>query len=229
MYPDSISQWPVEDRPREKLARYGEHTLSDSELLAILLRTGIKGVSAVALARQIIAKFKTFRAMSHSDASQWQEFKGLGPAKIAQIKSALEIGRRFREGEAREQLVKIKSAGDIAAILMPRMRDLKIEVFKTVYLNGQNHILFIDESARGSVNFAAPIIREILHKGMQVFASAMIGVHNHPSGDPAPSSEDRRFTSKLAESSTLLQMKLLDHVIIGNDQYFSFADEGLMG
>lgn len=228
MYPTSINHWPLEDRPREKLARYGEHTLSDSELLAILIRTGIKGASALTLARQIINKFKTFRAMSHSDPEQWREFKGLGPAKIAQIKSALEIGRRFRENENREQAMKIKSARDVADLLMPQMRDLKIEVFKVVYLNGQNAVIFIEESARGSVNFAAPIIREILHKGLQVFASGLIGVHNHPSGEPTPSSEDRRFTRTLAESGALLQIKVIDHIIIGDNRYFSFADEGLL-
>jgi DNA repair protein RadC len=228
VYSTSMRHWPADDRPREKLVRYGEGKLTDSELLAILIRTGIKGINALTLAQQLMMKFKTFREMSHSDPAQWKEFKGLGQAKIAQIRSALEIGRRFRENEQRAQTVKVKSARDVADILMPQMRDLKIEIFKVVYLNGQNAIISIDESARGSVNFAAPIIREILQKGLQVFASAIIGVHNHPSGEVVPSSEDRRFTRKLAESGDLLQIKLIDHIIIGDNRFFSFADEGLL-
>src|SRR3989338_5015275 len=118
----SIKNWPKDDRPREKLLRNGEHTLSDSELLAILLRIGVKGNSAVDLARKILAKFGTFRNMSHTDSRDWEEFKGLGPAKIAQLKAALEIGRRFREVESSQEKIKIKSSKDIVDILMPRMR-----------------------------------------------------------------------------------------------------------
>ncbi len=129
-YNKSIKAWPKEDRPREKLLKNGEHTLSNSELLAILLRTGVKGQSAIDLARRILQKFKTFRNLSYADLSHWKEFKGLGIAKIAQIKAAIEIGRRFRENELKENKIKIKSSNDVVNILMPRMRDLKTEIFK---------------------------------------------------------------------------------------------------
>jgi len=125
-----IKSWPADDRPREKLLKKGAGALSHSELLAILLRTGVEGVSAIDLARQIIEKFGTFRNMSHTDMREWKEFKGLGPAKIAQIQAALEIGRRFREDEVLSARQKIASAQDVVAVIAPQMRDLKTEVFK---------------------------------------------------------------------------------------------------
>src|SRR5579863_7113106 len=129
---NSIIHWPPDDRPREKLLQKGERTLSNSELLAILLRTGTKGHSAVDLSRQILDHFGTFRGLANTDTSQWSQFKGLGKAKLAQIKAAIEIGRRFREEEIKEDRPQIKSAKDVADLLIPRMRDLKVEVFKIV-------------------------------------------------------------------------------------------------
>jgi DNA repair protein RadC len=224
----SINNWPGEDRPREKLLKNGEHTLSDSELLAILLRTGVKGQSAVDLARKVLSKFKTFRNMSHTDLSQWKEFKGLGTAKIAQIKAAIEIGRRFREEKIKEARPKIKSSKEVAEILMPRMRDLKKEVFKVLFLNSQNRIINIAEIEQGSVNQANPIIREIFQRALQDFAAFIICVHNHPSGDPQPSREDKEFTRELARAGKTLLITSLDHIIIGDNNYFSFADAGLL-
>jgi DNA repair protein RadC len=224
-----IKSWPAEDRPREKLLKKGAGALSHSELLAILLRTGVSGVSAIDLARQIIEKFGTFRNMSHTDMRDWKEFKGLGPAKIAQIQAALEIGRRFREDEVLSARQKISSAQDIVAIVAPQMRDLKTEVFKTVYLNNNNRIIDIHEAAIGTVNQAMPIVREIIHLALQKFAAAMICVHNHPSGNVVPSPEDKKFTHELASAGKLMGIKVLDHIIIGDGSFFSFADEGMMG
>lgn len=206
--------------------RNGEHTLSNSELLAILLRTGVKGQSAIDLARTILQKFKTFRQMGHTDIRDWKELKGLGQAKIAQIKAAIEIGRRFRESKLKEDKVKISSSKKIADILMPRMRDLKTELFKIVMLNSQNNIIDIVDIAVGTVNQANPIIREIFQKALQGFAVSIICVHNHPSGEPQPSKEDRIFTSELVKAGNILQIKTLDHIIIGSDKHYSFADSG---
>lgn len=224
----SIKSWPSDDRPREKLLRRGAQSLTNSELLAILLRTGVQGMSAIDLARGILEKFGTFRAMSHTDARDWKSFKGLGPAKIAQIQAALEIGRRFREDEQLDAKQKIACARDAVDILMPRMRDLKTEVFKVVYLNSNNRILDISDAATGTVNAAMPIVREILHGALQKFAAAVICVHNHPSANITPSPEDRKFTAELAAAGKLIGVRVLDHVIIGDGCYFSFADEGLM-
>jgi DNA repair protein RadC len=224
-----IKSWPEDDRPREKLLKRGAVALSNSELLAILLRTGVSGNSAIDLARQMLDKFGTFRNMSHTDMREWKEFKGLGPAKIAQIKAALEIGRRFREDEVLSVKQKIASANDVANIIMPQMRDLKTEVFKVVYLNSNNRIIDISDSASGTVNHAMPIVREIIHAALQKFAAAIICVHNHPSANIAPSPEDKKFTQELSAAGKLMDIKVLDHIIIGDDNYFSFADEGIMG
>ena len=218
-----IKTWPKDDRPREKLLKNGEHTLSNSELLAILLRSGVKGQSAIDLARKILEKFKTFRNMSHTDLSQWKEFKGLGIAKIAQVKAAIEIGRRFREDEVKENQPQIESSKDVVDILMPRMRDLKKEVFKIVLINSQNRIIDIFEAEEGTVNKASPIIREIFQKALQNFATSLICVHNHPSGKVDPSTEDREFTEELFKAGKIMQVAVLDHVIIGDNNYYSFA------
>ncbi len=221
---NSICEWPLADRPREKLLKHGAEQLSNSELLAILLSTGSRGESALDLARKIIEKFKTFRSMSHAQSRSWNDIRGLGPAKIAQIRAAIEIGRRFREDEVRQEQRQIKSSRDVVDILMPQMRDLKIEVFKTVLLNSQNRIIKIVDVTQGTVNRASPFIREILHKALELYAVAMVCVHNHPSGDITPSSEDRQFTNDLSQASKVLGIRLLDHLIIGDDQYYSFTN-----
>ena len=140
-----IKYWPEDERPREKLLREGEHRLSTTELLAILLRSGTKGESAIDLARKIMLKFKSLRNMSHTDIRKWREIKGLGDAKICQIKAAIEIGRRFAEERIKEEKITIKSPEDVVSLIMPRMRDLKLEVFKVIYLDGKNQIIDIVE------------------------------------------------------------------------------------
>jgi len=226
-YQTGIKNWPEDERPREKLFKSGEHTLSDTELLAILLRSGSKGQSAIDLARRIIEEFKTFRNMSHTDIRQWKGFKGLGQAKIAQIKAAIEIGRRFGE-EKIEKKKKITCAKDIVNLLMPRMRDLKYEIFKVLFLDGGNKLIEISEMEQGSISQASPVIREIMHRALQGFAAAIICVHNHPSGNPNPSQEDKDFTKELISAGKTMQIKVLDHIIFGDNTHFSFADEGLM-
>jgi DNA repair protein RadC len=224
-----IKSWPADDRPREKLLKKGSGALSNSELLAILLRTGVKGVSAIDLARRIIDKFGTFRNMNHTDMREWKEFKGLGPAKIAQIQAALEIGRRFREVEILKSKQKIIAARDIVNIIMPQMRDLKTEVFKVIYLNSNNKIIEISDAVTGTVNHAMPIVREIMHAALQKFAAAIICLHNHPSANILPSPEDKKFTQEMTAAGKLMEIKVLDHIIIGDDTFYSFAEEGIMG
>jgi DNA repair protein RadC len=228
IYAKSIKTWPEDDRPREKLLRKGPKALSNSELLAILLRTGTNGLSAIDLARKVMKRFGTFRNMAHTDSRDWKEFKGLGSAKIAHIQAALEIGRRFREDEANADKQKISSARDIVDIIMPQMRDLKTEVFKVVYLDSNNRIIDIVDMATGTVNQAIPIVREIIHSALQKFAVSIICIHNHPSAGITPSPQDETFTKDLCQAGKLMQINLLDHIIIGNDEYFSFADQGVI-
>lgn len=223
-----ISAWPADGRPREKLLKKGARALSNSELLAILLRTGTPGVSAIDLARDVLKKFGTFRNMTHTDARDWKDFKGLGSAKVAHIQAALEIGRRFREDEASVGKQKIKSAKDVVEILMPQLRDLKTEVFKVVHLDSNNRIIDIEDAAIGTVNHAIPIVREIIHSALQKFAVSIICAHNHPSGNITPSAEDKKFTKELSDAGKLMEIKVMDHIIIGDGGYCSFADEGLL-
>lgn len=225
VYEKAINNWPKDDRPREKLLKSGEHALSNAELLAILLRSGVKGQSAVDLSRAILAKFGSFRNMSHTDIRDWKEFKGLGQAKITQIKAALEIGRRFREDEASVGKQKIASAKDIVDIVMPQLRDLKTEVFKVIYLDSDNRIINISDTAVGTVDQAFPIVREIIHAALQKFSKSVICVHNHPSANITPSSQDKKFTKDLSDAGKLMEIKLLDHIIIGDGKYYSFADD----
>jgi len=221
-----IKNWPEDDRPREKLLKNGSGALSNSELLAILLRTGTKGTSAIDLARKILNKFGTFRNMMQTDSRDWKEFKGLGSAKIAHIQAALEIGKRFREDEVTIRKQKIISIKDIVGLIMPQMRDLKTELFKVVCLDSNNRIIDISDAACGTVNRAIPIVREVIHSALQKFAVSIICAHNHPSGDPKPSKEDRDFTRELCQAGNIMQVKILDHLIIGDNQYHSFADSG---
>ena len=224
----SIKNWPVDDRPREKLLKKGAKTLSNSELLAILLRTGTSGSSAIDLARSVMKKFGTFRNMAHTDARDWKEFKGLGSAKVAHVQAALEIGRRYREDEVTKVKQKIVSAKDVVDIVMPQLRDLKTEVFKVVYLDSNNRIIDISDTAVGTVDQAFPIVREIIHAALQKFAKSIVCVHNHPSSESSPSTQDKKFTQDLCNAGKLMDIKVLDHIIIAGDKHFSFADEGLV-
>lgn len=219
-----IKNWPEEDRPREKLLKKGARALSNSELLAILLRTGANGVSAIDLARKVLEKFGSFRNMTHTDLRDWKEFKGLGSAKIAHVQAALEIGRRYRQNEVSIVKQKITSVRDVVDIVMPQMRDLKTELFKVVYLDSINRIIDISDAAVGTVNQVMPIVREIIHSALQKFAVSIVCVHNHPSGDMTPSMQDKEFTKQLCDAGKVLQVKVLDHIIIGNDNYYSFED-----
>ncbi len=223
-----IKSWPADDRPREKLLKKGAQALSDSELLAILLRTGTKGISAVDLARKVMNKFGAFRNMIQTDARDWRNFKGLGSAKIAHIQAALEIGRRFREDKLVDGRQKIKSAKELVDILMPQMRDLKTEIFKVAYLDSDNRIIAIEDAAIGTVNYAMPIVREIIHGALQKFAVSIICAHNHPSGIIEPSKHDKQFTNELCNAGRVMEVKIMDHIIIGDNEYFSFSDKGYL-
>ncbi|MFH1776909.1 MAG: DNA repair protein RadC [Candidatus Omnitrophota bacterium] len=219
----AIPTWPEEDRPREKLLKNGEHTLSDSELLAILLRTGTKGQSAIDLARKILHKFKSFRKMSHTDKREWTEFKGLGMAKIAQLRAALEIARRFNYYENNSvKKPMLQYTEEVVDMFKARMRDLKYEVFKVILCDTKNRILDVVEIAQGTPVESYPIIREIISKALQSFAAGIICVHNHPQGEPEPSKDDELFTTQLRQTCKPMGIRLLDHIIFGTDEFYSF-------
>ncbi|MCM8803707.1 MAG: DNA repair protein RadC [Candidatus Omnitrophica bacterium] len=223
MEKNSLKYWREEEKPREKLIKYGEHNLTDTELLAILLRSGTKGQTAIDLARKIIDRFGSFRNMSHTSLNNFKEIKGLGIAKICQIKAAIEIGRRMAEKELIEKGKSLTSPEQVVKYIMPRMRDLKKEVFKVIHLDSKNRPIEIREIEEGTVNQANPIIREIFYKAIENFIPSIICVHNHPSGDPNPSKEDIEFTEKLKQAGEILGINILDHIIIGDNIFYSFA------
>jgi len=218
----SIKEWPSDDRPREKLLKNGEHTLSNSELLAILLRTGTKGHSAIDLARKIMSKFKTFRNMSHTDIRDWDEFKGVGAAKLAQLKAAIEVARRFNSQEETNKKPLVNYTEEVVKMFKPRMRDLKNEVFKVILCDSKNKIIDSVEITQGTPTDSFPIIREIVSKALQNFTSGIICMHNHPFGDSCPSKEDEVFTLSLKNACDLIGLKLMDHIIFGSDDCYSF-------
>ncbi len=201
--------------------------LSNAELLAILIRTGTSGKSAIDLARELLAKFKSLRAMSGADILTFKEISGLKDAKIAQIKAAIELGRRMMsEGKAFHGVV--KSSADVIDFLMPLMRDLKKEHFKILLLDKGNHVSEVIDIDVGTVDRVNPSVRDILMTALKYQSPSMILAHNHPSGNIEPSEADKRLTKDLIKVALAMELRIFDHVIIGENSYFSFADEGLI-
>lgn len=226
-YPLSIRNWPEDDRPREKLLKHGEHVLSNAELLAILIRTGTTGKSAIDLGRELLNKFKSLRAMSGVDISEFKEIAGLKEAKIAQLKAAIELGRRMMSEEKAFHGV-VKSSADVVDFLMPLMRDLTKELFKILLLDKGNRVSEVIDVDLGTVDRVNPSVRDILITALKYQAPSMIVAHNHPSGNIEPSEADKRLTQNLVKAALAMELRIFDHVIIGENSYFSFADEGLI-
>ena len=223
----SIKNWPEDDRPREKLLKHGEHVLSNAELLSILIRTGTAGKSAIDLGRELLVKFKSLRAMSGVDISEFRAIPGLKDAKIAQIKAAIELGRRMISEEKTFYGI-VKSSADVVDFLMPIMRDLKKEYFKILLLDKMNHVSEAIDIDVGTVDRVNPSIRDVLLVALKYQAPSMIIVHNHPSGNVQPSEADKILTKNLLIAALAVELRIFDHIIIGENSYFSFADEGLI-
>jgi len=222
-----ILTWPEGERPRERLLRLGAQSLTDAELVAILLRVGVQGASAVELARQILKKFGSLRALGEVPLLALLEVKGLKGAKAAQLSAAMEISRRMSLPDARKGII-LKSTRAAADYLRSRLQGLSEEHFRALLLNRRGTLLEDALVAVGSVDQARPTIRSIVVKVLQANASAVIVAHNHPSGAAEPSESDRLFTEDLFAALKPIGVKLLDHVVIGRDAIYSFADHGLM-
>jgi DNA repair protein RadC len=226
-----IREMPAGDRPREKLAARGASALSDPELIAILLRTGVEGANAVEVARQLIEKYGSLGGLSRCTVQELSKIKGVGPAKGAQLAAAFGLGQRL----ARENFVnrKVDSPEEVYELLGAEMRALHKESLRVVLLNTRYHLLRVEEVSLGSVNESIAHPREIFRWALIYSAHAIIVVHNHPSGDPSPSQADHSLTRRLREAAELLQIKLLDHIIIGapakdRQPYFSFKEAGVL-
>jgi len=226
-YVSAIKAWPAEERPRERLLVHGPGALTTAELLAILLRTGTGGQSAVELARSLLERAGGLRELDRRAAEELQEAKGLGPAKIAQLKAALELGRRLM-AEEKKLLAAVTSSKEVYEWLRPQMQGLTKEVFKVLLLNGNNEILESVTASEGSLTESPVYLRDLVNLANRHQAAALIVAHNHPSGNPRPSPTDKTLTEELVFMGRLLKIRVLDHLIIGENRYYSFADEGLI-
>jgi len=223
-----IKSWAEEDRPREKLILHGKGTLSNSELLAILIASGNRDESAVALAQRILAAYnQNLHELGKSNISELKKFKGIGEAKAITITAALELGKR-RKIETPEKKIQIRSSRDSYELLRDQMDDLRIEIFKVILLNQKNRVLDIKEVSKGGIAGTVVDIRIIFKMALDKEATSIIVSHNHPSGNLKPSHQDISITKSLVEAGKILNIRVLDHLIIGATGYFSFADESLI-
>lgn len=225
----SIKDWPEEDRPREKLLDKGAESMSETELLAILLRTGnaSTGESAVDQARLLLNQFDGLKGLDSASIAELRAIKGIGAAKTAQLKAGLEIGRRM--GQAKWEVGRsLRSSEDVFRHFRERLEKEKREIFYVVLLTNKNRKIREVKVSEGSLTASLVHPREVYNPVIRESAAAVIFVHNHPSGDPAPSPEDLEITRRLKEVGEVMGIRVLDHVVIGHDRYFSFSDRGLL-
>ncbi|HKR07130.1 MAG TPA: DNA repair protein RadC [Bacteroidia bacterium] len=229
METSGIKTWAEADRPREKLLKLGRHNLTDSELLAILIRTGTKELTAVDVAKKILSDCNNditqLSKLSVNDLMK--NHKGMGEVKAITIVAALELGRRRREAEGLKK-EKISSSRDAFEILQPRMADLVHEEFVVLMLNRANDVIGKYDLSKGGIAGTVVDPKLIFKAALEYLACGIILCHNHPSGNPKPSPEDLKLTKKLKDAGTMMEIDVLDHIIVAGDGYFSFADEGLI-
>ena len=221
-----IKEWPEEDRPREKLLDRGAETLTDAELLAILLRTGNAGESALDHARLLLSRFGGIKGIASAPAKELGAIKGIGPAKSAQLKAGLEIGRRLGR-EKWEAGRALRSSEDVFRHFAELEKETR-EIFYVVLLNNKNRKIREVKISEGSLTASLVHPREVYNPVIRESAAAVIFVHNHPSGDPAPSPEDIEITRRLKQVGEVMGVRVLDHVVIGRDRYYSFSDRGML-
>lgn len=226
--PFSIKLWAEDDRPREKLLSKGKQALSDAELIAILISSGSRNESAVELSKRILASINNnLSALGKLSVTDLMKFKGIGEAKAISIITALELGRRRRLEEAME-LPKITSSKTVFEIMQPLIGEIATEEFWIVYLNNSNKILHKSQLSSGGLTGTVVDVRLVFKKAVEINSTAIILCHNHPSGNTKPSDADIQLTKKMKLGGETLDVKVLDHLIITEKAYFSFADEGLI-
>lgn len=224
----SIKSWALDDRPREKMMLKGKGALSDAELLAIIMGSGNKKETAVDLAKRILSDVKNnWHELGRLDISELCEYKGIGEAKAISIITALEIGRRKATQLALEK-PKITESKKAFEILHPLMADLSTEEFYVIFLNQANKVISVDKISTGGITSTVVDVRMVFIKALEKKATAIIVSHNHPSGNLTPSMADKRLTTELRKAGDLLNIRLLDHLIITQTEYLSFADEAML-
>jgi DNA repair protein RadC len=221
-----LKNWPEDERPRERLAKHGAETLSDAQLLGIIIRTGAGGRTAVDVGRDLLERFGGLAGIAQAGISELCGVPGIGAAKAAEIKAAIEVGRRqLRPTMAGASFC---ASQDVADFYRPRLRDRKKEEFRCVLLDTKNRFLREETVSTGSLTASLVHPRETFKAAVRESAAAVIFVHNHPSGDARPSQEDIALTKRLVQAGDLLGIRVLDHVIVGDGGHFSFRDSGLI-
>jgi DNA repair protein RadC len=223
-----ITDWAVEDRPREKLIQKGISSLSDAELLAILICSGTREKSAVDLGREILGIVNNnLNSLGKLTINDLKKLRGIGTARAVTIAAALELGRRRKLAEVPEML-QIKCSKDVADIFQPLLSDLVHEEFWILFLNRSNRVIDRMKLSQGGISGTVTDVRMVMKKAIEYLASGIIVCHNHPSGNLNPSESDTKITQKIKEAGNLLDIQLLDHLIISDKDYYSFADNGLI-
>jgi len=224
----SIKNWSDDDKPREKLVQKGKSVLSDAELIAILIGSGSRNESAVELAKRILASVNNnLNELGRLSIKQLMQFKGIGEAKAVTIAAALEMGRR-RRGEDALKITKISSSQDAFELLRPIIGELPHEEFWIAYLNNANKVLHTAQLSKGGLTGTLVDVRIVMKQALELGAVGLILAHNHPSGTLKPSSEDKKVTEKLKAAAKSLDIKVLDHLIVTQKDYFSFADNSIL-
>jgi DNA repair protein RadC len=223
-----ITEWAVEDRPREKLIQNGTAMLSDAELLAILINSGTKDKSAVDLGRELLGiANNNLNSLGKLTIGDLTKLNGIGTARAVTIAAALELGRRRKYAEGPE-VSQIKCSKDVADIFQPLLSDLAHEEFWILFLNRSNKVIGRMKLSQGGISGTVTDVRMVMKKAIEYLASGIIVCHNHPSGNLSPSESDTKITQKIKEAGNLMDIQLLDHLIISDKEYFSFADNGLI-
>ena len=221
----TICNWPVAERPREKLLERGSQALSDAELLAIFLRTGIQGKTAVDLARDLLSHFGGLRKVLQAEQEAFCQIRGMGPAKYVQLQAVLELGRRHLE-ESLQRDTAFGDPGSVRAYLSSLLRDRHREVFVCLFLDTRHRLIACEELFLGTIDGASVHPREVVKQAMAHNAAAVILAHNHPSGVAEPSQADKAITQRLIEALQLIEVRVLDHFIVGDGEPWSFAEHG---
>lgn len=221
----TIREWPESERPRERLLSYGTAALTDAHLIAIILRTGGSGRSAVDLAMELMERFKTLKGIAEAPIAELRSIKGLGNAKAAQMKAALELGRRL-SCEHSPKGPAFSTGRDVHAYFAPRFAGLRKEVFYSALLDAKNRVFQVERISEGTLTSSVIHPREAFRTAIRESAAAVIFVHNHPSGDPTPSRDDVAVTERLSSAGETIGIPVLDHVIVADDSFVSMLEQG---
>ena len=223
----TITDWPLEDRPREKLLNKGANTLTDAELLAIFLKTGTRGCTALDMAKALLMKYGDLKKLLQATPRALTAQQGIGPAKLAALKAAAELGRRYVHVSLPVGTV-LDNSQLTQQFLADRLRDHTHEVFACLFMDTHFRLIHFEELFHGTINEAMVYPREIAQKSLLHHAAKIILAHNHPSGRPLPSTADKEMTQRVKQALALIDIEVIDHIIIGNPDNFSFADGGLI-